>query len=234
MNKNASAWESEYRDPQFLTLGTEPLSDVKDFLRFIKKQTRMHSERYPKPIHEWTVLDLGCGNGKNVRYVVDNYCARGIGYDISPTAIAQAAALRGNANIEYATRSIGEPYPISDETVDIIIDATSSNSLSESERACYLAEMMRVLKPGGFIFARALCLDGDANAKQLIKDFPGTEPDTYVLPQVGVTERVFTRADFLEAYRNFEMLHLEKTTGYQKWGNQNYKRNYWVAYFMKK
>ena len=26
-------WESEYRNPQFITLGTEPLADVRDFIK---------------------------------------------------------------------------------------------------------------------------------------------------------------------------------------------------------
>jgi ubiquinone/menaquinone biosynthesis C-methylase UbiE len=94
--------------------------------------------------------------------------------------------------------------------------------------------MHRVLKSGGFIFVRALCLDGDKNAKQLVKEFTGPEKDTYILPGVGVTERVFTKEDFTSMYsKHFEIIHLEKMEGYQKWGNQSYKRNYWVAYLKK-
>jgi hypothetical protein len=28
----------------------------------------------------------------------------------------------------------------------------------------------------------------------------------------------------------FEIVELDKKTGYQRWGNQKYKRNYWLAY----
>lgn len=225
---NAQAWEKEYSDPRFLTLGTEPLSVVKDFFRELRRKQKVD-------LSSVTILDLGCGNGKNLMYAVENFCKSGIGYDFSKTAIGQAKKLSEGLDINYEVRSIGEKFPLRDISVDVILDATSSNSLNEQEREIYLREMSRVLKPGGFIFVRALCLEGDKNAKQLIKESSGTEKDTYILPSVGVTERVFSKQDFIKTYEEyFEIIHLEKTEGYQKWGNQSYKRKYWIAYLKKK
>lgn len=221
---NAQAWEKEYQRPQFLTLGTEPLADVKDFFKYLRRKEKLILE-------DFVVLDLGCGNGKNVIYAVENFCKSGIGYDISKTAIAAAQELSGSLPITYEVRSIGEKFSLENGSVGIVLDVTSSNSLNESEREIYLQEAQRVLKAGGFMFVRALCLDGDKNAKQLIKESPGTEKDTYVLPSVGVTERVFTKQDFIDTYgKYFGIVQLEKTEGYQKWGNQSYRRQYWVAY----
>jgi ubiquinone/menaquinone biosynthesis C-methylase UbiE len=221
---NAQAWEQEYKNPQFLTLGTEPLAVVKDFFKELRRKQKID-------MSDFVVLDLGCGNGKNLAYAVENFCKSGIGYDISKTAIDQAEKLSKDLPIEYQVRSIGEKFSIKDGSIDIILDVTSSNSLNEQEREIYLQEMFRVLKPSGFIFVRALCLDGDKNAKQLIKEFPGKEQDTYTLPDVGVTERVFSKEDFVKTYEKyFKIIKLEKTEGYQKWGNQSYKRNYWVMY----
>jgi hypothetical protein len=59
------------------------------------------------------------------------------------------------------------------------------------------------------------------------------------LPGVGLTERVFSREDFIEEYANstpatsFELLHLEKETHYTKFNGRSYKRNFWVAYLRK-
>lgn len=221
---NAQAWEKEYNNPKFLTLSTEALSVVKDFFKELRRKQKVD-------MTDFTVLDLGCGNGKNLIYAVENFCKAGIGYDISKTAIDQATKFSESLNINYEVRSIGEKFPLENKSVDIILDVTSSNSLNEQEREIYLQEMHRVLKPGGFIFVRALCLDGDKNAKQLMREFPGKEKDTYILPEVGVTERVFTKEDLVTTYgKYFELIHLEKTEGYQKWGSQSYKRNYWVAY----
>lgn len=228
-------WESEYRNPQFITLGTEPLSGVKEFMKWVKKQVRKNAEHFSAPVIDWTVLDLGCGNGKNVKYIVENFCEQGIGYDISETAIRMAKEFSGDLNIEYTVQSIGKPFPLLNESVDLIIDATSSHALNDTERKIYLSEISRVLKPGGFVFVRTLAIEGDANAKNLVKEFPGTEPNTYVLPGTGMTERVFSKSDLESDYsKDFEIVHMEKTSGYQKWNNQSYKRNYWIVYLQKR
>ncbi len=221
---NDQAWEKEYQQPQFLTLGTEPLIVVKEFCKWLRRDEKVDLEKC-------TVLDLGCGNGKNVKYFVDGYAKSGIGYDISKTAIGAAKKLSEGLNIKYEVRSIGEKFPLENGSIDIVLDVTSSNSLNESEREIYLQETSRVLKPGGHMFVRALCLDGDKNAKQLIKENSGSEKDTYILPGVGVTERVFTKQDLVDTYgKYFEIAQIEKVEGYQKWGNQSYKRNYWIMY----
>jgi SAM-dependent methyltransferase len=233
-------WESEYRNPQFITLGTEPLADVRDFIKWIQKTKRKESslvetsESLSSPLSEWTVLDAGCGNGKNLKYLVDNYCEKGIGYDISATSINLAKKLSGNLGIKYKIQSIGEVLPLPDESVDLVIDATSSHALTKKERAVFLNEISRVMKTGSYYFLRTLALEGDANAKELIKNFPGKEPNTYILPKTKMFERVFSKADIENDFKEFEILYCNKKTGYQRWGNQNYKRNYWVVYLQKK
>ena len=85
------------------------------------------------------------------------------------------------------------------------------------------------------MFVRTLAMEGDKNAKNLIKEFPGGEPNTYQLPGTGMTEQVFSQEDLVREFtEHFEILFTEKTSGYQKWGNQNYKRNYWVMYLQRK
>lgn len=230
MEKNfRNYWDHEYQHPTFLTLGTEPLADVKEFLRTLRRKKKID-------MTDWIVLDLGCGNGKNLIYAVENFCASGIGYDISPTAIDMACIASGDLPIHYEVRSIGELYPLADHCVDLIIDTTSSHCLSHREREIYLREIMRVLKPDGWLFVRTLCLDGDKNAKQLLQQFPGKEPQTYVLPNIGITETVFTEQQIKDMYTStgFTLDYFEKSSGYQKWGNQSYKRNYVVVWYTKK
>ncbi|MEI8223549.1 MAG: class I SAM-dependent methyltransferase [bacterium] len=221
---NDLAWEREYQNPQFLTLGTEPLADVRDFIKWLRRKQKVDTT-------EFTVLDLGCGNGKNLNYIIDLFAKQGIGYDISSTAINHAQELAGTLPVTYEVRSISDPFPLENKSIDLVLDVTASNSLSEAERAKFLKEISRVLKPGSYCFTRALCKDGDDNAKNLIKDFPGLEYDTYVLAETGITERVFSKQDFIDTYNSyFEIIELEKKSGYQRWGNQKYKRNYWLAY----
>lgn len=227
-SQNALAWESEYRDSKLLTLGTEPLASVRDFAKWLRRKRKVD-------MSDFFVLDLGCGNGKNLVYMVGEFARSGAGYDISPTAISEAVRLKGGLDIAYQVRSIDEPFPVGDGSVDLALDVTASNSLDEKGRSVFVSEVARVLKPGAFFFVRALCKDGDDNAKRLVREFPGVERDTYVLPGVGVTERVFSRQDFIDTYSPlFEVVSLERASGYQKWGNQSYRRNYWIAYLSRK
>lgn len=183
---------------------------MREFAKWLRRKQKVD-------MTDFVVFDAGCGNGKHVKYLVENFCSSGIGYDISPTAIKQANELKGDLPIQYATKSIGDEFNIDDESVDLVIDATSSHA-AEYERGKFLKEISRVLKPGGYVL-RTLAIEGDTNAKNLIKQFPGNEPNTYMLPATEMTERVFSKADLEADYSaNFTIIYMEKASGYQKMG----------------
>jgi len=226
-------WENEYRNPKLVTKHDEPQQAVKDFFKFLKKQAKKAGARQVDgEIQPLTVLDLGCGTGRNSNYLADQgHTVTGI--EISETALklAKERAEEKSLTVTYIKGSIGTPFPFADNSFDVAIDVTSSNSLSEKERAVYLKETSRVLKPGGWLFVRALCKDGDQNAKNLIKTNPGPEKDTYIMPEFGLTERVFSKEDFTSTYSPFfEIIELEKITHYSKFNSRIYKRNYWIGY----
>ena len=84
------------------------------------------------------------------------------------------------------------------------------------------------------MFVRALCKDGNKNVKNLLRDNPGKEYDTYILKDIGLTERVFSREDFTKLYGTyFKILKLEKKTSYTTFNDRIYKRDYWLAYLQK-
>ncbi len=111
---------------------------------------------------------------------------------------------------------------------------------------CILREVNRVLKKrrasprrsppveAGIFFVRALCKDGNKNVKNLLKNSPGKEYDTYIIKEIGLTERVFSKDDFIKMYSQyFKILKLEKKTSYTTFNNRIYKRDYWLAYMTK-
>jgi SAM-dependent methyltransferase len=224
------AWEREYRQPQLVTKDAGPQSDVKDFLKFLRRKEHVE-------LSGLKVIDIGSGTGRNTNYLAE-LGNEAYGMDISKTAIKiakeRATALKLPIPPTYHIQSIGDPYPFEDNSFDLALDVTSSNSLNERERASYLSETRRVLKPEGHFFVRALCKDGDQNAKNLIKLSPGPEHDTYINNDMQLTERVFTEADFRTAYEPyFAILELSKKTTYARFKGQSYKRNYWLAYLKK-
>jgi SAM-dependent methyltransferase len=225
-----NAWEREYKNPKLITKNDGPQADTLRFFKFLKKEEKFLLENK-------TVLDLGCGTGRNANYLAE----RGnnvIGIEISQTALelAKSRARELGVNVDYRLGDIGaySAYTdIANDSVDVILDVTSSNSLNEAGRATYLSECARVLKPGGYMFVRALCKDGNKNVKNLLNDSPGKEHDTYILKEIALTERVFSKEDFVVIYsKYFKILNLEKKTGYSTFNNRIYKRDYWLGYMV--
>ena len=228
MSHQGNAWEKEYKNPKFVTKNEGPQADTLRFLKFLKKEQKYE-------IEDKNILDLGCGTGRNSNYLAD-LGNNVIGIEISKTAldIARNRAHDNGLSVNYILGDIGEPYDIKDNSVDIILDVTSSNSLDEKGREVYLKEMNRVLKSDGYIFVRALCKDGNKNVKNLLKSNPGKEHDTYIMKDIGLTERVFSMEDFIKTYgQYFKILHLEKKTSYTTYNDRIYKRDYWLAYLTK-
>jgi SAM-dependent methyltransferase len=228
MMHQGNTWEKEYKDPLFLTKNEGPQADTLRFFKFLKKE-----EKYK--VEDRIILDLGCGTGRNSNYLAER-SNKVIGIEISKEALvlAKKRAKDLEIGVDYILGDIGEPYNIEDNSIDVILDVTSSNSLDEAGRENYLNEMDRVLKSGGYIFVRALCKDGNKNVKNLLKLNPGKEYDTYIIKEIGLTERVFSRDDFIKMYgRFFKILNLEKKTSYTTFNNRIYKRDYWLAYLTK-
>jgi SAM-dependent methyltransferase len=228
MTHQGNIWDREYKNPKLITKKEEPQSDTLRFLKFLKKE-----EKYR--VEDKNILDLGCGTGRNANYLAENG-NKVIGIEISKTAInlAKTRAKDLGVEVDYKLGDIGEPYDIPNNSIDVVLDITSSNSLNEAGREVYLSEVDRVIKKGGYFFVRALCKDGNKNVKNLLKMSPGMEHDTYIIKEIGLTERVFSRDDFTKMYSQyFKILHLEKKTSYTTFNNRIYKRDYWLAYMLK-
>lgn len=221
-------WEREYQRPQLVTYGEEARKDVRDFVAYLRRKEGVD-------IGTCSVLDLGTGTGRNALYFAEHGCTVA-GMDISKTAIAtaRARALEAGHAIDYRVLHMGEHYPYPDGSFDCVLDVMASNSLSEKERAVYMSEMHRVLKPGGWVFYRGLCKDGDDHAKYLLKHSPGKEYNTYVMPVIGLTERVFSEKDFRVLYGEYFHIHtLIKKSNYARFDGRVFKRRYFVAYLRK-
>ena len=68
MSKHQQFWDREYKTSEYLMLSDEPAEDLEKFCRFLE---RNHGKKYLNVTTR--VLDLGCGNGRNLIYLVQNY-----------------------------------------------------------------------------------------------------------------------------------------------------------------
>lgn len=223
----ADIWEKEYRNPKLITNSDEPQLDFKHFIKWLRKNQHVDLEGL-------RVLDLGSGTGKNSLFLAERG-SEVVGIELSKTAvrIAKERAEERGIQAHFQTGDIGTTIPYEDASFDLILDVVSSNSLNEAERRVYVKEMLRVLKPGGNVFVKALCKDGDKNALNLIEKFPGNEKDTYVMPGTGITERVWSKDDIAELYKKFELLSLERKSSYTMFEGKPFKRQFWLCYLQK-
>lgn len=222
-------WDKEYLERKMLSGSDKPLRSFLAYLKYLKKNKKID-------LASLRVLDLGCGVGRNSNYLARLGC-RVTGIDSSGVAIkiAKERAKKENLSVKYIKGNIGEKYPFDDDSFDLVIDATSSNALTEKERNEYFSEVSRVISPAGNFFVRALLKDGDKNAQNLLKKFPGKEKDSYHMKELGITERVFGFNDFIEAYSPFFVFDKTiKAEGHAHISNKIYKRRYLIAYLSAK
>jgi len=93
------------------------------------------------------VLDVGCGNGWAVRWLVGQGASRGIGVDISPGMIERAtAATKGDERFDFRVAS-SQHLPIEDGTASHLLSVESLYYYPDP--AVALAEWARVTKSGG-------------------------------------------------------------------------------------
>ncbi|MEY3783864.1 MAG: hypothetical protein RLZZ230_186 [Candidatus Parcubacteria bacterium] len=227
MSQN-SEWDQEYNKNLLVTGSSEPQNDFKRFYKYLKKVGGVETDNL-------RVLDLGSGTGKNSIFLAERG-AKAIGLEISKTAIniARERAEEMGVEVLFIEKNFGDKLLFKDNSFDLVLDIMSSNSLTEPERALYLKEVFRTLSPGGYFFVRLLALDGDKHAETLLKTHPGKEPGTYRLPDVGITERVLTKTELTNYYAPFfEILKLEKKSGYAHVNGRIFKRQYWIGYLKK-
>jgi SAM-dependent methyltransferase len=93
------------------------------------------------------VVDLGCGTGLSTRAWADR-ADEVVGVEASEAMQAQAEAETGAANVRYVN-AFGDATGLRSEAADIV---TCSQSFHWMEPASTLAEVARILRPGG-VFA---------------------------------------------------------------------------------
>ncbi len=189
----ATFWDKEYTNPEHLKLSTNESEDLAKFTRWLDRRKRDDLLTPPA-----SVLDAGCGNGRNLIYLANLFGVSGIGIDISSAAIAQAKQASKGLSVSYSVGSAGDPLPTQDESQSLVLDMMTSHFLSATERKQLRDELYRVLIPGGYLFMKTFLRDKDLHTERLIKENPGQEPGSYIHPVMGVAEHVYTEEELVE------------------------------------
>jgi SAM-dependent methyltransferase len=93
------------------------------------------------------VLDFGCGCGRTIRWFLTDGGAEFHGADVDPDAIEWCS--RNLKSGHFAATPPVPPLPYPSESFDLIYCLSVFTHLNESMQDLWLAELRRVLKPGG-------------------------------------------------------------------------------------
>lgn len=223
-------WDREYKTSEHLALSTTHSEDLEKFCRYL---IRHHKFQYLNPAAR--ALDLGCGNGRNLIFLAENFNIQGTGFDISEVAIEHARRESGDLPIQYDVRSIAEPLPVPDESQTIVLDMMTSHFLKKAEREALRAEIYRVLRPGGWLFFKSFLVDEDVHTRRLLRESPADEEGAYIHPQLGVYEYAWTE-DAVEEFfsgREWELHKLHKSHRHILKKGRPGKRRTFSAYVQK-
>ncbi len=158
--------------------------------------------------HGDRVLDLGCGNGRLRQFLPDTLVRFGdyFGLDVSEKLLNIAREKHPKDN--FFKGSFADPLPFGADNFDLVVSiAAFHHLLSKKEQQQCLAEIYRMLKPGGRVFITTWILppkyfwmnfwQGRVFSKNWIVPFgKDKHPRTYRYVKHQTLARLLTKAGF--------------------------------------
>lgn len=97
------------------------------------------------------ICDVGCGDGRLARSLVEKGAASAIGVECSPRQLAKARALPETSGVSIV-EGVAEALPLPDAGVDVVIFFNSLHHVPPPAMDAAMAESARVLVPGGLVY----------------------------------------------------------------------------------
>jgi len=143
-----------------------------------------------------SVLEIGCGSGGYAVHLAKILGCRILGFDINPEGVRTANALAEQAKLGQIARfqelDVSQPIPEKNDSFDAVY---SNDVLCHVEhRAQVLANVFRVLKPGGrCLFSDALVIGGLVSHEEIATR---SSIGMYFFSPPGENERLIKQAGF--------------------------------------
>lgn len=208
MRKQQKIWNQEHKIQATLpSLEHDKVSSfVLLFIEYLKKQKVKLSGR---------VVDIGSGMGRNAIYL-----AR-VGFDVHALeyiehAVKYTGGQARKENLEGRVHchpiDIDKKWPFPDNYFDFAIDCFSSIDIETKKgRETYMNEMLRTLKPNGYIMVSVVSVNDELEG-ELMKKHPGKEKNSVYWPANGKFQKNYDEAELREFYHEFDILELKEIT----------------------
>src|SRR5258705_3936485 len=180
-----------------------------------------HEKRFSHPLRlDWLekysakqarILDYGCGYGRTLVDLLAGGFQNLVGVDFSETMLARARVAAPRAGL---VRNDGHSVPCKNECFDaVLLFAVLTCIPADAKQRRLLAEVKRVLRPGGLIYLSDLLLNDDARNRERYRRFLQVYKcyGVFELPE-GVAVRHHQKEWIEELTRSFRQLEYEPFT----------------------
>ena len=176
-----------------------------------------------------TGIEMGCGKGRNVIWLAKQGIAMS-GFDFSPAAIEEAKRRATDVpNASFQVADATQRWPYDDASFDFGIDCFASTDIESPEgRQAAIAELRRVLKPGGLLLAYLLSTDDEFH-KEMVQSSPAHERNVFLHP-TGKFEKIYDEQDIAELFGDWEVAAKERIPKTATFGDKEYACNhFWLV-----
>ncbi len=223
-------WNREHKSPKVLPQmdSNKASSGVVKFLEWLKSEGQN-----PQSLKG---IEICCGKGRNVIWLAEQGVNM-IGIDFSTAAINEAVKRSHKAGlddqVEFTVHDVTSPFSVELESLDFAFDCFGSTDIeSATGRQAALNNLIKVLKPGGYLMVYLLSSD-DEFQKEMIEKSPGPDPGSFIHPINGKYEKAFTEDEVKDFYKYLKICAFERITKKDYFFGKEYSANHIWAVFQK-
>ena len=199
----SSYWEKIFSERSW---GLYPPEEL---IRFIARNHYLEKKKFTIKI-----LELGCGPGPNIWYLVrEGFAVAGI--DISATAIKQAKERLTSENLPYEAPLVDlrlgniNSLPWDSLSFDIIVDIEALYSNRLHDIRLTILEVYRTLKSGGKFFGKMFGVESTGSESGILVE-PGTRINPTIGPCAGnAIAHFFTKDELVNLFSEFSTLNID-------------------------
>ncbi|MGB4967750.1 MAG: class I SAM-dependent methyltransferase [Candidatus Saccharimonadales bacterium] len=225
---NPELWLIEYQKKGIPSSFRDDASgSVKFFSDFLKS----------KNIFSGRALDIGCGTGRNSRYLVK------AGFEVTCIdylkevieKILEENKLEGQKKLTAVVHDIALPWPLMDNQFDIAIDTFCyKHQIPENSKNMYRSELARVLRKGAKFLITMAGVD-DGYYSEFLSTSPEKERNVIIDPENNIASILYTKQDIIQEFEeNFQLVLYEHKQKNSKMHNKNYYRSTHIFIFKRR